>query len=105
MNQPYVLVLYYSRSGGTQNLALHIARGVDKIDGIDARIRAVPPVSTVIERTASAVPDSGAVFCSKEDLRGCSGLALGSATRFGNMAAPTGRRSGAIHSGRPRAVS
>ena len=88
MNKPYVLILYYSRSGGTQNLALHIARGVDKVIGIEARIRAVPPVSTVIERTASTVPDTGAIFCSKEDLRYCNGLALGSATRFGNMAAP-----------------
>ena len=88
MSDPYILVLYYSRSGGTQNLALHIARGIDKITGIDARIRTVPPVSSVVERTAAAVPDEGAVFCSKEDLRNCSGLALGSATRFGNMAAP-----------------
>ena len=88
MSDPYILVLYYSRSGGTQNLALHIARGIDKVAGIDARIRTVPPVSSVVERTAAAVPDEGAVFCSKEDLRNCSGLALGSATRFGNMAAP-----------------
>lgn len=88
MSKPYVLILYYSRSGGTQNLALHIARGVDKVEGIEARIRTVPPVSTVVERTASAVPDSGAVFCTKDDLRNCTGLALGSATRFGNMAAP-----------------
>ena len=63
MSKPYVLILYYSRSGGTQNLALHIARGVDKVEGIEARIRTVPPVSTVVERTASAVPDSGAGFC------------------------------------------
>ena len=47
MSKPYVLILYYSRSGGTQNLALHIARGVDKVEGIEARIRTVPPVSTV----------------------------------------------------------
>ena len=88
MSKPYLLILYYSRGGGTQNLALHIARGVDKVGGIEARIRTVPPVSTVVERTAAAVPDTGAVFCSKEDLRHCAGLALGSATRFGNMAAP-----------------
>ncbi|MEC7779427.1 MAG: NAD(P)H-quinone oxidoreductase, partial [Pseudomonadota bacterium] len=87
MSDPYILVLYYSRSGGTQNLALQIARGIDKVAGIDARIRTVPPVSSVVERTAAAVPDEGAVLCSKEDLRNCSGLALGSATRFGNMAA------------------
>ena len=88
MSSPYVLVLYYSRSGGTQNLALRIARGIDQVTGIEARVRTVPAVSTATERTAPAVPDEGAVYCSKEDLRDCAGLALGSATRFGNMAAP-----------------
>jgi len=88
MSDPYVLILYYSRTQGTQNLALHIARGVDQVTGIEARIRSVPPVSAVTERTAPSVPDDGAVFCTKEDLIHCSGLALGSATRFGNMAAP-----------------
>ena len=85
---PYVLILYYSRTQGTQNLALHIGRGVDQVAGIEPRIRTVPPVSSVLERTAPSVPDEGAVFCTKEDLAGCSGLALGSATRVGNMAAP-----------------
>ena len=88
MNNPYVLILYYSRTLGTQNLALQMARGVDQVAGIEPRIRTVPPVSAVTERTAASVPDDGAVFCSKEDLSGCSALALGSATRFGNMAAP-----------------
>ena len=88
MSDPYVLILYYSRTQGTQNLALHMARGVDQVAGIEPRIRTVPPVSAVTERTAPSVPQDGAVFCSKEDLTGCSGLALGSATRFGNMAAP-----------------
>ena len=88
MSNPYILVLYYSRTQGTQNLALQIARGVDRVAGIEARIRTVPPVSAVSERTAASVPDDGAIFCSKEDLANCSGLALGSATRFGNMAAP-----------------
>ena len=86
--KPYVLILYYSRTQGTQNLALHMGRGVDKVAGIEPRIRTVPPVSSVTERTAPSVPDEGAIFCTKEDLAGCSGLALGSATRFGNMAAP-----------------
>lgn len=86
--QPYVLILYYSRTEGTKNLALHLARGVDSISGIQARIRTVPPISSVTERTAPLVPDDGAVFCNKDDLKHCSGLALGSATRFGNMAAP-----------------
>ena len=65
-----------------------MARGVDQVTGIEPRIRTVPPVSAVTERTAPSVPDDGAVFCTKEDLIHCSGLALGSATRFGNMAAP-----------------
>ena len=86
--KPYILILYYSRTQGTQNLALHMGRGVDKVAGIEPRIRTVPPISSVTERTAPSVPDEGAVFCTKEDLAGCSGLALGSATRFGNMAAP-----------------
>lgn len=88
MSTPYVLILYYSRTQGTQHLAMHMARGVDKVSGIEARIRTVPPVSAVTERTEPSVPDDGAVFCTKEDLAGCSALALGSATRFGNMAAP-----------------
>ena len=75
MSDPYVLILYYSRTQGTQNLALHMARGVDQVAGIEPRIRTVPPVSAVTERTAPSVPDDGAVFCTKEDLIGCSGLA------------------------------
>ena len=88
MANPYILVLYYSRSGGTKNLALHIARGVDQIADIDVLIRTVPEVSTVTETTAPPVPDEGAIYCTKEELSGCAGLALGSATRFGNIASP-----------------
>ena len=88
MAQPYVLVLYYSRTGGTQNLATHIARGVDKVRGIDVIVRTVPPVDSAAERTAPVVPDEGAIYCAKAELAGCAGLALGSPTRFGNMAAP-----------------
>lgn len=90
MNQtlPYILVLYYSRSGGTKNLALHIARGIDKVSGIEPRIRTVPAVDTTTEKTAPPIPQEGALYCSKQDLSSCAGLALGSATRFGNMAAP-----------------
>ncbi len=88
MSTPYILVLYYSRTGGTQNLAKAIARGVDKVRGIDVRVRTVPPVDSATERTAPAVPDDGAVYCSKNELAECAGLALGSPTRFGNMAAP-----------------
>ena len=85
---PHVLILYYSRSGGTKNLALHVARGVDKVPGIEPRIRTVPEVSATIQRTEPPIPDQGAIYCSKEDLRDCAALALGSATRFGNIAAP-----------------
>jgi NAD(P)H dehydrogenase (quinone) len=88
MTQPYVLILFYSRSGGTQNLALHLARGVDRVPGIESRVRTVPPVDTATQRTLPPVPDAGAVYCDKDDLAGCAALALGSATRFGNMAAP-----------------
>ena len=85
---PYILVLYYSRSGGTRNLANNIARGIDKVKGIDVRVRTVPPVNVTTERTAPPIPEEGAVYCEKDDLANCAGLALGSATRFGNMAAP-----------------
>lgn len=85
---PYILVLYYSHTQGTRNLALHIARGIDKVSGIDARVRTVPAVAQTTTDIAPPVPEEGAVYCDKDDLAGCAGLALGSATRFGNMAAP-----------------
>lgn len=85
---PYILVLYYSRNGSTFEMAKHIARGVEQAKGIEARLRTVPAVSTVTEATEPAIPDSGAVYCSEADLKNCSGLILGSPTRFGNMAAP-----------------
>lgn len=86
--QAYVLVLYYSRYGATREMALQIARGVDKIDGIQSRIRTVPAVSTTVEASEPAVPEEGAVYCSEADLKHCAGLIMGSPTRFGNMAAP-----------------
>ena len=85
---PYILVLYYSRSGHTAEMALQIARGVSKVSGMEARVRTVPPVSPNTEASEPAVPAEGAVYCTTDDLRHCAGLALGSATRFGNMAAP-----------------
>ena len=88
MDRPYILVLYYSRSGAVAKLAQQIARGVGFIDGMDARLRTVPPVSANCEAVEPAIPDSGAPYATLEDLRDCSGLALGSPTRFGNMAAP-----------------
>jgi len=84
---PYVLILYYSRQGSVRNLALQIARGVEEA-GLEAMLRTVPPVSATCEATEPAIPDSGAPYCSLAELAGCAALALGSPTRFGNMAAP-----------------
>lgn len=84
----YILVLYYSRNGGTAALAKHIARGIESQRQFEARLRTVPPVAAETEQTLPPVPEDGAIYCSKEDLAGCAGLALGSPTRFGNMAAP-----------------
>ena len=85
----YILVLYYSRSGATEKMERLIGRGIEQAgSGIEARLRTVPPVSTVCEATASSVPENGAVYCSEDDLRNCAGLIMGSPTRFGNMAAP-----------------
>lgn len=88
MTTPYVLVLYYSRHGSTKALAQYIARGVESVEGIEARIRTVPAVSTVCEAIEEEIPADGALYASLDDLAGCAGLALGSPTRFGNMAAP-----------------
>lgn len=88
MTNPYILVLYYSRHGATKQLAQMIARGVESVDGIEARIRTVPPVSTTCEAVDKAIPEEGAIYASLDDLSQCAGLALGSPTRFGNMAAP-----------------
>ena len=83
-----ILVLYYSRHGATREMARLIARGIESVDGCRARLRTVPPISTVCEATSPAVPDSGAPYVEAADLAECAGLALGSPTRFGNMAAP-----------------
>jgi len=88
MNKPYILVLYYSLHGSVTQMATQISRGVESVDGINAVLRTVPRVSTVTEATEAEVPAEGAIYCSEEDLINCSGLALGSPTRFGNMAAP-----------------
>ncbi|EGV51350.1 NAD(P)H:quinone oxidoreductase [Candidatus Endoriftia persephone] len=83
-----ILILYYSRHGATASMAQQIARGVEEIAGASARLRSVPEVSTECEAVADTIPDSGAPYVSAADLEGCDGLALGSPTRFGNMAAP-----------------
>ncbi len=88
MAAPYILVLYYSRAGATAEMARQVARGVELVSGMSARLRTVPAVSTVVECTEPDVPDDGPLYCDMDDLRDCAGLALGSPTRFGNMAAP-----------------
>ncbi len=82
-----VLVLYYSQSGSTAEMARTIARGIEEVDGMQARLRTVPAVSTVCEASAPLVPESGAPYAELADLQECSGLILGSPTHFGNMAA------------------
>lgn len=82
-----ILVLYYSQHGAVKQLAQLIARGVESVPGCQARLRTVPKVSTVCEATAPAIPDTGAPYVEPADLVECAGLALGSPTRFGNMAA------------------
>jgi len=83
-----VLVLYYSRQGSTAQMASLIARGVEEVDGVEAKIRTVPAISAVCEATESDIPDDGALYATLDDLKSCDGLVLGSPTRFGNMAAP-----------------
>ena len=82
-----ILVLYYSQHGATRQMAQFIARGVEQVTGVRARLRTVPKVSAVCEATEPAIPDSGAPYAGMSDLEECIGLALGSPTRFGNMAA------------------
>ncbi|MDR5865818.1 NAD(P)H:quinone oxidoreductase [Halomonas koreensis] len=85
---PYVLILYYSRSGATRAMAERLAAGVESRPGIEARLRTVPPVSPTCEAVDPEIPEQGAIYADLDDLRHCAGLALGSPTRFGNMAAP-----------------
>ena len=87
MSDAYILVLYYSRHGATAQMARQIARGVEQ-GGMTARLRTVPGVSSECAAVAPEIPDEGALYASLDDLRQCAGLALGSPTRFGNMAAP-----------------
>lgn len=82
-----VLVLYYSQSGSTAEMARTIARGIEEVNGMQARLRTVPAVSSVCEASAPLVPESGAPYAELQDLQECSGLILGSPTHFGNMAA------------------
>jgi len=83
-----ILVLYYSATGSVRALAQAIARGVESVDGMRARVRTVPKVASVVDKPAPAVPAEGAPYVEAGDLAECAGVALGSPTRFGNMAAP-----------------
>jgi NAD(P)H dehydrogenase (quinone) len=85
---PDVLVLYYSATGSVRALAQSVARGVESVEGMAARVRTVPKVATVVEKPAPAIPSDGPPYVERRDLAECVGLALGSPTRFGNMAAP-----------------
>jgi NAD(P)H dehydrogenase (quinone) len=83
-----ILVVYYSRNGHVAQLARLIARGVEEIDGVRARVRQVPPVAPVTQSAQPPVPGDGAPYVELDDLHDCAGLIVGSPTRFGNMAAP-----------------
>ena len=83
-----ILILYYSHRGSVRALAERVARGVESVPGIHARLRTVPKVSTVCEASEATVPTNGAPYVEAIDLEECAGLALGSPVRFGNMAAP-----------------
>jgi NAD(P)H dehydrogenase (quinone) len=83
-----ILVLYYSRSGNTRAMARLIARGVEQVEGCQALLRTVPPVSASHEATEESIPEEGEPYVTIEELEACDGLVIGSPTRFGNMAAP-----------------
>ena len=87
MEKNFLLVLFYSASGSVKNLAHAIADGAEN-ESMNIKIRTVPKVSPSVEKSDPDVPNSGEIYCTKEDLINCSGLALGSPTRFGSMAAP-----------------
>ncbi|RKG36845.1 NAD(P)H:quinone oxidoreductase [Acinetobacter rongchengensis] len=83
--QAYVLVLYYSKYGSTKEMAHLIANGIESA-GVATKIRTVPNLSTVVKEAQASIPEQGDIYCSLDDLQNCAGLALGSPTRFGNMA-------------------
>ncbi len=87
MQTKYILVLYYSQAGSVAAMAEQMVRGIEKVTGLEARLRTVPSVSTDTCASKSDIPEDGPLYCSEEDLRNCSGLLMGSPVRFGNMAA------------------
>jgi NAD(P)H dehydrogenase (quinone) len=88
MSSSYILVLYYSRHGAVAEMAMQVARGIEQVSDMEARVRTVPSVSSECEAVANEIPEQGPLYCSTEDLQNCAGLVMGSPTRFGNMAAP-----------------
>ncbi len=86
-NQPKLLVLYYSATGNTRQLAHLIAKGIE-LEGSEALIRQVPRVSSRCEQVDDAIPSQGDCYLDINELKNCVGLAVGSPSRFGNMAAP-----------------
>jgi len=87
MENKYLLILFYSAGGSVRNIAHSIAEGAEN-EGVEIRIRTVPKVSAVTEQTEELIPEKGEIYCTKDDLIHCSGLAIGSPTRFGSMASP-----------------
>ncbi|OEY96140.1 NAD(P)H:quinone oxidoreductase, type IV [Acinetobacter qingfengensis] len=87
MTQSYVLVLYYSKYGSTKKIAHHIATGIEN-QGVNVKIRTVPEIFPVVAQAQASIPEQGDIYCTLDELANCSGLALGSPTRFGNMASP-----------------
>ena len=87
MTEKYLLILFYSAGGSVRNLAHAIADGAEEA-GVNVKIRTVPKISSKPESSEPAIPKEGEIYCSKEELLNCSGLALGSPTRFGSMASP-----------------
>ncbi|RMH17261.1 MAG: NAD(P)H:quinone oxidoreductase [Gammaproteobacteria bacterium] len=85
---PYVLVLYYSCHGAVSELARYLARGINAVEGIEARMRTAAPVSATCEQVDPSVPETGNPYVTLEDLQHCAGLALGSPSYFGNIASP-----------------
>ncbi|MCL5669642.1 MAG: NAD(P)H:quinone oxidoreductase [Gammaproteobacteria bacterium] len=83
-----ILILYYSSGGSVAQMAQHVARGVEEVGGMQARVRTVPRVSAVCEAAEDSIPASGPPYATLDDLKECAGLIIGSPTRFGNMAAP-----------------
>ena len=87
MEKSFLLILFYSASGSVKNLAHAIADGAEE-QNLNVKLRTVPKISAQNKKIDPKIPESGEIYCSKEDLINCAGLALGSPTRFGSMAAP-----------------